>query len=151
MKEEVAFGLLSAFVAVVGAYFQQLTIPFFLLLFSMAVDYISGMTKAWIKKELSSKIGLKGLVKKVARLFAVAVGVLVDLEVSVAIANTGVDVEGVYLVALFVIVWITINELISILENLDAIGVPLPNFLMKVVGRLKDKIEEEVEGGAEDA
>lgn len=151
MKEEVAFGLLSAFVAVVGAYFQQLTIPFFLLLLSMAVDYISGMTKAWIKKELSSKIGLKGLVKKVARLFAVAVGVLVDLEISVAIAKTGIDVEGVYLVALFVIVWITINELISILENLDAIGVPLPGFLMKVVGRLKDKIEEEVEGGAEDA
>ena len=151
MKEGMAFGLLSAFVAVVGAYFQQLTIPFFLLLLSMAVDYISGMTKAWIKKELSSKIGLKGLVKKVARLIAVAVGVLVDLEVSVAIANTGVDVEGVYLVALFVIVWITINELISILENLDAIGVPLPNFLMKVVGRLKDKIEKEAEGGAEDA
>ena len=151
MKEGMAFGLLSAFVAVVGAYFQQLTIPFFLLLLSMAVDYISGMTKAWIKKELSSKIGLKGLVKKVARLIAVAVGVLVDLEVSVAIAKTGIDVEGVYLVALFVIVWITINELISILENLDAIGVPLPSFLMKVVGRLKDKIEEEVEGGAEDA
>ena len=38
---------------------------------------------------------------------------------------------------LLVVIWLIINELISILENLATIGVPLPTFLFKLVGRLK--------------
>ena len=40
-----------------------------------------------------------------------------------------------------VAIWLIINELISILENLSKMGVPMPNFLMKVVKKLKIIVE----------
>lgn len=40
-----------------------------------------------------------------------------------------------------VIVWLIINELLSILENVEAIGVPVPAFLRKLLGRLKVSTE----------
>ncbi|MEI3124242.1 MAG: phage holin family protein [Oscillospiraceae bacterium] len=39
------------------------------------------------------------------------------------------------------IVWLIINELLSILENVEAIGVPLPAFLRKLLGRLQVSTE----------
>ena len=39
------------------------------------------------------------------------------------------------------IVWLIINELISILENLGEIGVPLPEFLVNAVKSLKNKVD----------
>ena len=45
------------------------------------------------------------------------------------------------LAASLVAVWLIINEIISILENVGDIGVPLPGFLTKIVQGLKSKIE----------
>ena len=42
---------------------------------------------------------------------------------------------------LLVTFWLVLNECISILENLSAIGVPLPPFLMKIVDKLKQTTE----------
>ena len=41
-----------------------------------------------------------------------------------------------------VIVWLILNECISILENIDKIGVPVPDFLMSLVKRLKSNTEQ---------
>ena len=38
-------------------------------------------------------------------------------------------------------VWLGFNEVISILENLGDMGVPMPPFLMKIVQMLKGKVE----------
>ena len=46
-----------------------------------------------------------------------------------------------------VIVWLVINELISILENVAAIGGPVPGFLQKLIQRLKVSVEEKVGDG----
>ena len=42
---------------------------------------------------------------------------------------------------LLVAVWLIINEMISILENLSKLGVPIPDFLTKVIQRLKNSAE----------
>jgi len=49
------------------------------------------------------------------------------------------------LVAAIVIVWLIINELLSILENVAAIGGPVPAFLQKLLGRLKNAVEKKAE------
>ena len=37
-----------------------------------------------------------------------------------------------------------LNEMISILENVAAIGVPVPKWLTKIIAKLKDRAEEKV-------
>lgn len=45
-----------------------------------------------------------------------------------------------------VIIWLIINELISILENVAALGGPVPVFLAKLLARLKNTVEKKAEG-----
>jgi len=53
----------------------------------------------------------------------------------------GLELAGYSIFGLLVIVWLTLNELISILENMKEIGVPLPGFLLKIVDKLKSQTE----------
>jgi phage-related holin len=38
--------------------------------------------------------------------------------------------------------WLVFNEIISILENLKTVGVPLPRFLLKIVEFFRKKVED---------
>ena len=58
--------------------FGEFDIALQCLMVFIALDYISGIIKAFTNKELSSKIGFRGILKKVGILIIVAVGVLVD-------------------------------------------------------------------------
>ena len=75
----------------------------------------------------------------------VGVAGVVDWLVRYGLAQTGVEVTFQFLVAAMVIVWLIINELLSILENVAAIGGPVPAFLQKLLGRLTNAVEKKVE------
>lgn len=141
MDDNVLKGVTTAALAAVGAYFRQLTFPFSLLLIIMVLDYLSGMAKAWYKSNLSSKIGMQGIVKKLCYLFAVAVAVTVDFVIQIAAEKASLDLTGCYFCALLVIVWLILNEGISVLENVASIGVPVPEFLLRLIKRLKESAE----------
>ena len=53
------------------------------------------------------------------------------------------------LVAAAVVFWLLANELISILENIADIGVPMPAFLLKAVELVKEKAEYAAEADRE--
>ena len=42
-------------------------------------------------------------------------------------------------------IWFMLNECISILENIASIGVPVPEFLLKLIKRLKQSTESKEE------
>lgn len=147
MSDNALKGVSAAAIAAVGTYFRQLSFPFVLLLCVMLLDYSSGIARAWLKNELSSRIGLRGIIKKLCYLFAVAVAVTVDCTIQIAAERAAFDIGGCYFCALLVIVWLILNECISILENCDAIGVPVPAFLTSVVKRLKQNAEKKTGGG----
>ena len=134
----------TAALAAVAAYFQQLIIPVLVLVVIMALDYISGVSAAWVNHELSSRTGVLGIVKKVCYLLVVAVGVCVDYMISLIGAAAGVNTEGYYFVALVVTVWMMLNECISILENVNRMGLPVPGFMEKLIARLKESAENKV-------
>lgn len=95
----------------------------------MILDYVTGLAVAWIRKELSSETGFKGIAKKVFILILVAIGHVLDVHV---LGSGGVcrsAVIGFYLA----------NEGISILENAGNMGLPLPKKLVEVLKQLKDK------------
>lgn len=141
MRENTVKGLIALVFAAAGAYFRELVGPVIVLAAVMLADYVSGMARAWIEKKLSSRVGIVGIVKKIAYLFAVAVAVVVDWTIQTAATKTGLDLGNFYMFGLLVTFWLVLNECISILENIAAIGVPLPAFLVKIVDKLKQTTE----------
>lgn len=135
-------GIVASVCAAVGVYFKQLAFPALLLFLAMALDYASGMAKAWMQRELSSKVGLMGVIKKLCYMLGVAVAVLVDMILQIGAEQMSLNLDGCYFCAILVIVWLILNECISILENIDKIGVPVPDFLMSLVKRLKSNTEQ---------
>lgn len=96
------------------------------LVIAIAIDYISGIMKAFVMKELSSKIGLRGLLKKVGVLMVVMLAVIVDRVTG----ETG-------MIRSLVIYYFVANEGLSIIENLGQTGVPIPSSIKKALRALK--------------
>lgn len=97
------------------------------LIVAIILDYLSGVIKAYVTKELSSKIGFKGLIKKVGVLLIVMLSVIVDQITG----STGA-------IRTLVIYYFVANEGLSILENLAQAGVPIPNSIKNSLKVLKD-------------
>lgn len=105
------------------------------LLSLMFIDYITGVSRAFITKKVNSSIGGKGIIKKAVYLCVVAVAVILDdlLEV-----NGGLRALIIYS--------FIFNEMLSILENSSAMGIKVPNILYKSLEKLnKDQDENDIE------
>ena len=72
----------------------------------------------------------------------VAVGAAVDYLLHGALKQAGIDLHIELFCGLLVTVWLIINELISVLENLAAIGVPGFPRLNRLLSRLKNTVNE---------
>lgn len=127
-------------------YFKKLLVPLMIMLIAMAIDYITGLIKAYMQKELSSKKGMIGIFKKFAYILVVVVGIIADYLCKLFIAEFDINFTFTIPIALLLAIWLTINELISILENLNAINVPMPKFLQTLISKLKNTVEENTNG-----
>ena len=96
------------------------------LLIAIILDYVTGLIKAFVTKELSSKIGIRGIVKKVSILFIVMLAVLIDKVTG----ETGA-------IRTLVIYYFVANEGLSVLENLGQAGVPIPRSIKKALKVMK--------------
>lgn len=141
-SEKTFKAFLSAVTAGLLAYAKVILIPLALLLVMMIVDYISGMSKAYINGEWSSKVGFRGIVKKVGYMGVVIVAAVFDWLIYSGLKGVGVSFDGSYYFGLIVTIWLIINECISILENLGELGVPLPGFLLRGIKKLQKQIED---------
>lgn len=146
MKANIVKSAFALAAAGLAAYFNVILIPLAILVFVMVCDWVTGMTGAWISKTVSSRTGVIGIIKKVCYLMAVAVAIVVDWIMQSALVQAGIEpTHGVVLFGMIVTIWLIINELISILENLAKIGIPLPDFLIKIVKKLKATVEEKAD------
>lgn len=101
----------------------------------VVIDYITGVIKAAVQGKLSSSVGFKGLLKKVAIFLLVAVGVMVDR----IIPATNEAVRSA------VIFFYIANEGLSILENSGELGLPLPNSLKKALEKMKADEDKDID------
>ena len=129
--------IFTAALAALTSYLGVIAIPVIILTAAMITDYITGMISAWHSSELSSKKGIFGIIKKTSYLALVCVGMGVDWLIYSGLNQAGISTENSVFFGVLVTIWLIINELISILENLKSIGVPMPAFLIKIVKRLK--------------
>ncbi|MCL2034575.1 MAG: phage holin family protein [Oscillospiraceae bacterium] len=116
-----------------------------LFLLSVALDYLTGIAAAVYTKKLSSGTGLRGIVKKTSLCFVIAAALLTDDLISKTASQFGHPFSTGNLIAVAVTTWLTINELISILENIDKMNIPLPPFLLAALRRLKTHTEKRSE------
>lgn len=110
---------------------------------SLLGDYVTGLIKAGYQKQINSRVGLWGIIKKLLYLGVVAVAMGVDWLLVFLAGEMGLKIQVFSLFGVLVTVWLTVNEWISMLENITAVtGTEnVPKFLMPVVRRLKAQVE----------
>lgn len=116
--------------AVVGYLFGGWDVLLQILLVFVAIDYISGLLAAGVEGKLSSKVGFKGIAKKVMIFALVAVAHMIDK----ALGESHIFRDSVIFFYLG-------NELLSILENAGRTGLPVPDQIKSAVQVLKGKGE----------
>lgn len=150
MENKTLQAVFTAAFAALTYYFSVLAVPIIVLSVVMIIDYATGMIAAWHNAELSSKKGIFGIIKKLCYLALVCVGMGVDWLIYCGLSQIGIAMNYTVFFGILVAIWLIINELISILENLNHIGVPLPKFITTVVKRLKNTVENSVNQESEE-
>ena len=138
--------LFAGAVGALAAYFNVLLIPLAVLMGAMLIDYITGMAGAACTGEINSRVGVTGIIKKAGYLALVAVGMVVDYLINSALVNIGINFRIYYCFGMIITIWLIINELISILENLGELKIPLPKFLVNTIKALKGRVEDAADG-----
>lgn len=133
----------TAVTAFIASLLGILYVPVLLMVACNVIDYVTGLMAIPQRGEqLSGRKSINGIVKKVCMWLLVVVGAIVDALIKHACTVAGVDFPINFLVACVVAIWIICSELISILENISDIGVPLPPFLMPIIEQIKKQTEE---------
>lgn len=123
-----------------------LAVPVLILVGCNVIDYATGLLAAKYRRQaLDSYKGFRGIAKKVCMWLLVAVGAVMDWLLLYASETVGISLPFAFLVACVVAIWLICNELLSIMENIADIGVPLPDFLMRIVKYVKQQAEGKVE------
>lgn len=99
------------------------------LIVVVGVDYVTGVMAGILNKELSSRIGFRGIFKKIVIFCLVAVSHIIDAYV---IGDGSV-------LRTAVIFFYLSNEGISILENAAHVGLPIPKKLKDMLEQIKEE------------
>lgn len=101
------------------------------LLVFMILDYVTGLMCAIADKQLSSRIGFRGIFKKILIIMLVGVAHIVDLYV----VKSGNALRSA------VVCFYLSNEGVSLLENASHLGLPVPDKLKNILGQLHNRDE----------
>ena len=99
----------------------------------VVIDYITGVMCAIVDKRLSSRVGFKGICKKVLIFTLVGMGHILDTH----IIGTGSVLRTA------VIFFYISNEGVSLLENATYLGLPVPKKIKLILEQLQDRSEKE--------
>ena len=97
------------------------------LLIMIVIDYITGVSAAIYRKELCSSVGFNGILRKAAILCVVACAHMLGQAMDIPEIRSAVI--GFYIA----------NEGISIVENAADLGVPMPEKLIYILKKFKEK------------
>ena len=109
------------------------------LIIFMVTDYVTGLMCAIVDKQLSSRVGFKGLFKKMLIVILVGIAHIVDMHV----VGTGEALRSA------VICFYLSNEGVSLLENAAHLGLPIPEKLKAILAQLHNRDEAALPNGDE--
>ena len=133
MKENIG-GIFNSILAALGVacgfLFGELNGLLIAVLVLMAIDYVTGVASSFVLKTTSSKIGLRGIIKKCVMLLIIVVAHILDVYA------LGISDGGAALLPLVEFLFIA-NEGLSIIENAGKLGIKLPTALTEALVQLK--------------
>ncbi|HDR6955601.1 MULTISPECIES: phage holin family protein [Bacillus cereus group] len=106
------------------------------LVIMAAIDYLTGVCAAGYNGELKSKVGFKGIAKKVVLFLLVGAAAQLDSALG---SNSAIREATIF--------FFMGNELLSLLENAGRMGIPLPQALTNAVEILGGKQKQEEKKG----
>lgn len=120
-----------------------LAVPVFLLLGCNLIDYGTGLCASKYRNDggISSYKSIRGITKKVCQWLLIVVGAWVDILINYAAECAGIEIPIPFIVGTVVAVWLVVNEIISIMENMIDIGVEMPPFLLPLVKYIRQQTE----------
>jgi len=96
----------------------------------MAIDILTGIIKAWAQNDFKSKIMRAGLAKKAEEILILIAGELITFGLMLP----SVIMNGVSFYIIFM-------EGMSILENVDQLGIPIPKFVKDVINNTNEQLQ----------
>ena len=141
--------IVSAAVAVItGAFASRFGVHLMVLccLFvAIGMDFVTGCLSAKLNNGgLSSKAAVKGGIKKLMYVMAIGVGIIIDLLIGKSLLPVvSLKIPYIFPITMIIMLYLIFTELISLIENLDELGVKLPKYLKKLIQKAKDGIEKE--------
>ena len=139
-------GIFTALTSAFFSFFGLLAIPILLLVGTNITDYVTGLLATKYRGEsLDSNKGIKGIFKKIGMWTLVFVGAMMDILINYSFHQLGIELSFDCLIACVVSIWIICNEFISILENLNDMGVALPPFLQPIIERIRKQAENKIQ------
>lgn len=134
MKNKHVFDLLLTLpVSVAKAAF----VPVLSMVALNVTDYITGILAAKVRpKKISSSVGIKGIFKKIGMWCLVFMGFALDILVG----HLGITLPFQFSVTALTAIWISVNECISILENIRDMDIKVPDFMRKIIDLLEEDI-----------
>lgn len=122
-------GLVACIATLVTYLFGGWDTAVMVLTIFMALDYLTGIVRAYMTKTLSSQIGVKGLAKKFLIILILIGAVCLDRLIS----------NDTWVFRTLVCYFYIANEGISILENASELGLPVPNKLKEALLSLREE------------
>lgn len=96
----------------------------------MAIDVLTGIIKAWAHNDFQSAIMRAGLAKKAGEIMILVVGELVSY--GLMLPGSIMNCISFYIIFM---------EVMSIMENADELGIPIPKFVRDVINNVDDKLQ----------
>lgn len=96
----------------------------------MAIDVLTGIIKAWAHNDFQSAIMRAGLAKKAGEIMILIVGELVSY--GLMLPDVIMNCISFYIIFM---------EIMSIMENADELGIPVPKFFRDVINNVDDKLQ----------
>lgn len=96
----------------------------------MLCDIVSGLAKAYVQKNVISHKMRSGIIKKCG-----------EMMIIVLTAVVVYSVQWSHQIIAIVSVYMILMEIISIMENLDEIGVPIPKWIEKTINNVAEDID----------
>lgn len=132
--------IVGSAVLVLTALFGKFWFLFAAYLLLNIIDWISGWSRARMLKQESSKIGLKGIVKKVWYWVLILISfITADIFIMLGNELLHVDLNYLVLIGWWTLACLLVNELRSITENLVELGIKVPEIFVKGLA-ITDKI-----------
>lgn len=137
--------IFTAVFAFLSALLGVLAVPVILLVACNLIDYTTGlMASKYRAEDINSYKSIRGIFKKVSMWLLVVVGAIIDEMLLYASTSIGWKSPVTFLVACVVAIWLICNEIISILENIQDMGVNIPAFMQPLVKHIRSQVEDQV-------